>query len=130
MSIDVDVAWDAVGAAVSTVTGLRVHTYAVDQIQPPAAVVLLESVDYDYTHGRGTDRAVFKVFVCVSRAYDRVARENLSPYLSGAGAATTAIKAAVDALGPAAACTRVDVQTVTVAGAEYVAGVFDVDYVA
>lgn len=130
MSIDVGAAWDALGQAVGTITGLNVFDFVPDSLVPPAAVVTLDTITYDNTMARGTDRALFKVWIAVGKVHDESSRDKLAGYLNGAGVTTTAVKAAVDALGPQVRCSQGTIQILGEAGQEFLAAVFDVDYVA
>lgn len=130
MALDVPAVWDQIGGAVGSITGLRVFDYVPDQLSPPAAVVTLDTVEYDASMSRGFDRAIFKIWVAVGKVSERTARDALAAYANGAGSASTSIKAAVDALGPNVRVMRTSTQTLTSGGLEYLAAVFDVDYVA
>lgn len=130
MSINVDAAWDALGQAVGTITGLNVFDFVPDSLQPPAAVVTLDEITYDYSMKRGSDRAVFKVWIAVGKVHDQSSRDKLAGYMNSAGTTTTSVKAAVDAMGPQVRCGRGSIQVLGEAGQEFLAAVFDVDYVA
>lgn len=132
MAIDVNAAMDLIGAALGTVTGLRVFDFPADSVSPPAACVDLDSIDYDAATRRFGDRATFKIYLVVGSVVDRSARDALHGYLNGQGAGTTSIKTAVDAIGNSTVrVTRAEKTPVTVAGQIYqAAAVFDVDYIA
>ena len=132
MSLDINAAMDLIGAALGTISGLRVFDFPADSVSPPAALVDLEAVDYDAATARMADRATFKIFLVVGSEVDRSARDALHGYLNGAGAGTTSIKAAVDAIGGSKVrVTRAEKTPVTVAGQVFrAAAVFDVDYIA
>jgi hypothetical protein len=125
---------DGLGARLSGITGLRVHDYPADAVAVPAAIVLYPTLTYDFTAGRGTDRASFQALVLVGKVSDRSARDALAAYMDGAGARS--IKAAVEAdktLGGAAHTTRVTeatVETFTVGAVEYLGARFTIDVVA
>lgn len=132
MSLDINAAMDAIGTALGTIAGLRVFDFPADSVSPPAACVDLESIDYDAATIRNADRATFKIFLVVGSVVDRTARDALHGYLNGAGAGTTSIKAAVDAIGGGKVrVMRADKTPVTIAGQVFqAAAVFDVDYIA
>lgn len=130
MSLNLNTAMDAVGTALAGVTGLRVLDYPAENVAVPAAVVDWESIEYDHTHQRGTDRATLKVHVLVGRVSERSARDSLATYVNGTGGVTAAVKAAIDAIGPQVRCQRAVQQVLTMAGSDYRAATFDVDYVA
>lgn len=135
MSIDVSTVMDGLGVRLATISGLRVFDFAADSFSPPAALVgLPDTVEYDLTMVRGADRAAFQVYVLVGKVSDRSARDQLAAYMAGTG--SSSVKAAIEAgetLGGAAHTTRVtgaSVATVTSAGVEFLAAIFDVDVVA
>lgn len=132
MSLNVNTAMDAIGTALGTITGLRVFDFPADQVSPPAAMVDLDSITYDDATFRNADRATFKVYLIVGSVVDRSARDALQGYLNGAGAGTTSIKTAVDAIGNATVrVMRAQKQAIGIGGVVYeAAAVFDVDYIA
>lgn len=121
---------DELGVALARVEGLRVFPYSVARITPPAAVVLWpETIRYDQTMGRGSDRVTLPVIILVGRTDDRSARDTLSVYLDGYGASS--VKTVVEAHNT----TRWDSATVTTAtpdafqsaGVEYIGAQFEID---
>lgn len=131
MALNLNTAMDAIGTALGGISGLRVYDFPADTIAVPAAVVAWpDEVEYDHTHRRGADRAVFKVHVLVGKVSDRTSRDALNTYTNGSGAVNTSVKATLDAMGPHVRVERVTFSVMTVAGVEYLAGTFDVDYVA
>lgn len=130
MALNLNTAMDSIGTALGGITGLRVFDYVPDSVAPPVAIVAWpESLEYDNTMKRGFDRATFKVHVLVGKVSDRTARDALNVYANGTGGATASVKAALDALGSHARVERVTFTTITVAGTEYAAATFDVDWV-
>lgn len=97
MSLNLNTAMDAIGTALGTVTGLRVFDFKPGSAQPPFAFVDLPTITYDYTKGRGTDRAEFPVLVAVGSASDRASRDEIGAYLAGSG--SSSIKTALDSAG-------------------------------
>jgi uncharacterized protein with PIN domain len=86
---------DEIGAALSTIDGLRVYPYNADSVQPPAAVVTLpDEIEYDLTMARGGDALTLDVYVFVARIDQRTGRDALAAYLDGSGARS--VKAALD----------------------------------
>jgi hypothetical protein len=132
-ALDLNTIMDAIGTALSTITGLRVYDFTAGSQAPPAASVgLPPDVEYDFTKGRGSDRVVVPVTVLVGKVSDRTARDELSAYLAGSGAKS--IKAKLDGnLGGAAQTVRVtgaSTQIVTMTqGVEYLGATFDVEVV-
>lgn len=86
---------DAIADVLSTVDGLRGLNTIPGEITPPAALVLLESIDFDTTMTRGSDDYQFVAMVVVSKAHERVAQDALFGYLAGAG--QRSVKAAFEA---------------------------------
>lgn len=130
MSLNTADARTALAAALAGIDGLEVFPFVPDSISPPAAIITLDALTYDNTKGRGTDRAAFKIFVCVGKAYDQAASDAIDAYIAGDGDATESVKAAIDAVGANVANQSVVIQTVTLASQEFLAAVFDIDYVA
>lgn len=80
---------DAIGTALTAISGLRVFDYPTDLAQFPCAVVGLPTQGfYDEVVRRATDKAVFPVIVMVGALSDRSARDQLSAYLAGTGASS------------------------------------------
>lgn len=109
----------------------RAYDYPPDQLAVPAVVIAFpETVEYDSTMGRGSDRLVVPVHALVGRMSDRTARERLGAYLSGGPGG---VKAAIEAdptLGNNASTTRVmsaEVSVMTVAAVDYLAASFQIE---
>jgi hypothetical protein len=131
--VDLGDVMDDLGAALGTITGLRVFPYWADKIVPPAAIVgFPESIDYDETMGRGADHLQLPVIVVVARRDGRSARgRRLTKYVAGTG--TDSVKAAIEAYAAtayhSARVERVEFGTATVAGVEHLSATFDVDVI-
>lgn len=130
MAMDVNTVRATIGTALEAITGLRVFHYIPDSAVPPAAMVGMPALDYDDTMQRGKDRAVFPVTVVVGKAHDRSAQDKLGTYMSGTGAATTSVKAAVDAIGPHVRVQRAEARPIILGAQEFLGATFDVDYIA
>lgn len=121
---------DEVATKLGTITGLRVFAYPPPAVTPPAAVVSYpDSYTYDETYGRGMDRLMLPVVVVVGKATDRTARDAIATYVNGSG--TGSVKAGLET-GPYTAfhtlrVVSVEFDVVTIAGTEYLAGLFDLD---
>ena len=121
---------DQLATQLDTITGLRVSAYPPDNVQVPVAVVgFPESIQFDLTFGRGVDHIEFPVFVLVGKVWDRTTRDEIAAYCSGSGAKSVK---AVLAAGTYTAMSSVRVssatlETVSVAGTEYLAAIFVVD---
>lgn len=83
------------GAALDTITGLRVFDYVPDSLSPPAAVVEPLEVDYDEAMNRGLDFYRAFILVIVGRMSDRSSQDRLDAYVAGSGASS--VKAALEA---------------------------------
>lgn len=129
--MDIGDVMDALGAAVDTIAGVRVFPYWADKITPPAAIVSWPDIDYDTTYARGADRLTVPVSLVVGKVDARSARDDLSRFLDGSGAAS--VKAAIDghstAAWDSARVTRAEVAVISVAGISYLGAEFAVDIV-
>lgn len=85
---------DGIRTRLRTITGLRVPDRMPAEISPPSALVTGPTISYDSTMARGSDDFTFTVLVLVSRAWDRVAEDQLDSYLAGSGASS--IKATLE----------------------------------
>lgn len=123
---------DQLGAAVDTIAGVRVFPYWADKVTPPAAVVgWPEPLQYDSTFARGADRATFPITLIVGKVDVRSARNDLSRFLDGSGAAS--VKAAVDGHVTAAwqsvRVQSVEVAVITISSTDYLGAEFQVDVI-
>lgn len=121
---------DELGAALSTVDGLRVHPYTADSPSPPAVMVLWpDPLDYDATFARGMDRMTLPVLVLVGALDSRSTRNQLARYLDGSGAHS--IKAAIESgtytAFDTARVMNADISAWTVAATTYLGAKFSVD---
>ena len=123
---------DDLGAAVDTISGLRVFPYWADRVEPPAAIVgFPEEFEFDSTARRGSDRGQFPLIVVVGKADARSARDTLSVYCGGAGA--TSVKAVVEAYAAtaydSARVQSVEFGVISIGGVEYLAATFSIDVI-
>ena len=79
--------------ALSTINGLRAYDYQPDQVNPPFAWPILESIEYHSAMSAGLSEYVFKVSVVVGRASERVAQSKLDQYLASTSGIASAIEA-------------------------------------
>jgi hypothetical protein len=93
----------------SPATNLRAYDTVVGQVEPPAAIVRIENINYDSSMSGGSHDPTFAVLVIVSTATERVAQDLLDDFLDPES--STSIKVAVEA-DPTLAGT-VDYATVT-----------------
>lgn len=108
----------------ATISGLRAFDYQPEQLNPPVAFPVIESVEYHAAMGGGDVQMRFNVFVIVGRYLDRVAHANLDGFLSYSGA--TSLRAALEGdrtLGGVAQTLIVDsatsISSLTVADADF-----------
>lgn len=114
----------------ATISGLRTSATIPDQINPPIAVVVPQSINYDTAFARtGGDQHEFIVTVIVGRVDERSAQNRLDAYCSGTGASS--IKTAIECdktLGGKAFSLRVEslrnYTQVSLADATYLAAEF------
>jgi len=85
---------DGLKARLATVSGLRTFSYQPEQVNPPVAFPVLESIDYHKAFGGGNVQMRFTIIVIVGRYLDRVAHANLDGFLSFDGA--TSLRAAIE----------------------------------
>jgi len=85
---------DGIKVRLATVSGLRTFSYQPEQLNPPVAFPVLESVEYHRAFGGGDVQMRWQVFVIVGRYLDRVAHSNLDGFLSFSGA--TSLRAAIE----------------------------------
>ena len=85
---------DGLKARLATISGLRTFSYQPEQLNPPVAFPVLESVEYHRAFGGGDVQMRWQIFVVVGRYLDRVAHSNLDGYLSYSGA--TSLRAAIE----------------------------------
>lgn len=76
------------------VNGLRTYSYQPEQLNPPVAFPVLDSIEYHRAFGGGDVRMRFMIFVIVGRYLDRTAHANLDGYLSYDG--PTSLRAAIE----------------------------------
>lgn len=129
MAVNLNTAMDTLGTALAGITGLRVYDYEASSGSTPAAMVLLpDTLTYDNTKARGTDHVLFPVLVIVGKVSDRAARDRLAGFCDGTGAATTSVKAALDAV-VGVRVEDVTFTSVTWGGVPYLAAEFTVAYI-
>lgn len=78
----------------ATINGLRTFAYQPEQVNPPVAFPVLDSIEYHRAFGGGDVQMRFMIFVIVGRYLDRVAHANLDGYLSYSG--PTSLRQAVE----------------------------------
>lgn len=91
---DLEAVRDALAARLDTIPGLQGLSTVPGQITPPAALVLLESVDFDSTMSRGSDDYTWVAMVMTSHSSE-TGQDLLMQYASGSG--PKSVKAAFEA---------------------------------
>lgn len=120
------------GTALRTITGLRVYEYGTKAIAAPAAVFALpQSLDFHQAYGQGAELLKDAAVIALVRDTERrVAFKQLAAYCKGSGAGT--IRAALEGFAwtacDSATVTSVDFDVFPYNGADYLAGIFHVDY--
>ncbi len=85
---------DALGARLATVSGLKCYDFPPASAQPPFGFVNMpESLDFDLTYARSSDRMSIEVYVAVGTQLDRQTRDKVS-------ALVPLVKAALEAPVP------------------------------
>ncbi len=105
---DIGAMRDGIKARLATIAGLRAHDTIPGQINPPAALVKLVSIEYDSAMARGLDEYEFAVRLYVAPNADAQSQDKLDGYLASSGAGS--VKAAIEGdrtLGGAAETCRV-----------------------
>lgn len=85
---------NGIATNLATIPGLRTSGNIPDQVNPPIAIIVFNSVEYDTTFGRGMDMYSFNVTAIVSRADARNAQNLLDVYCAPTG--TSSIKTAIE----------------------------------
>lgn len=118
-------------ARLATISGLRTFSYQPEQLNPPVAFPVLDSVEYHGAMRGGNVQMRFTMIVIVGRYLDRIANANLDGYLSYNGA--TSLRAAIEGdrtLGGVAQTLVMDsglsISSLAVAEAEYLQVTFSV----
>ncbi len=129
-AIDLAVVMDAIAQELldaDVVT--RAYGWPYSDAKPVSAIVNYpeDDIEFDVVFGRGSDRAVFPVYIVCGLANERTARDVASGYITGA----TAVKDALDGdLGGAVQTARVmtaNIARLTLGGTEYLAVRFDLE---
>lgn len=85
---------DGLKANLATVPGLRTADTVPDNPQPPQAIVIPQSVQFDQTFHRGMTQYTFSILLVVNRVSERTAQNSMDTYISSTG--TNSIKLAVE----------------------------------
>lgn len=116
-------------AATALASGLIKRAYQPGEaVQPPCLLVdYPSSIDFDATFGRGSDKATFPFFVCCGKASERTARDVLSAYIAGATGMKDALDGNLGGVVQTARVTDCQINTMTIAGVEYIGARFELE---
>lgn len=78
----------------ATITGLRTAATIPDNPNPPIAIVIPDSINFDDTFHRGMDTLNFRILVIVGRADERTAQNSIDGFCATSG--SSSIKAAIE----------------------------------
>ena len=95
MAATVSAVATAIKTQLTTISNLRTFDYQPEQLNPPVAFPILNSINYHRAFQGGDVEMNWSIVVVVGRYLDRVAHTNLDGYLSYSG--TTSIRAALEA---------------------------------
>lgn len=84
----------AIATRLGTISGLRTFAFQPDQINPPVAFPVLDSISYHDAFGGGDVVMEWTIVLVASRWSDRVSYATLDAYLSYSGA--TSVRAALE----------------------------------
>lgn len=117
---------DGLAVRLATISGLRVSDVMPDSINPPHAIVRLDSATYDVAQGGDAVDYTFTIVIIASRTSERVGQDKLDGYLSPTG--SSSIRAAIDADndlgGVVDSCRAIEIRnygTIAVGEVQYVA---------
>ena len=85
---------DALKVRLETIPGLRVYDTVEGQISPPAAVIKIDTINYDTSMNSGSHDPTFSVFLFVPFSNDRTAQDKLDTYLDAES--PTCVKVAIE----------------------------------
>ena len=85
---------DGLKNRLATISGLRTTATIPDQVNPPIAIVSLDTIAFDQAFRRGLDEYRFTITVVVGRISERTAQTKLDGYLAPTG--STSIKTAIE----------------------------------
>ena len=84
-----------IGNNLANITSLSVFKFVPDSVEPPTAVVgVMDTITYDDTMARGSDRYSVPVYLYVSRVDAQDSQETLDGYLVSSGASS--VKAQIE----------------------------------
>lgn len=122
---------DDVATRLRSITQLReVAAYPKGSVTPPAAIVSYpEEYNPHATYQRGAAAMTVPVWVVVGKASERSARDLLSDFVDGSGAASViaVLESGTYSAFDSLTVSGVEFDTVSIAGTDHIAAVFDCD---
>lgn len=85
---------EGIASNLATIVGLRTYATIPDNVNPPAAIVGVNSVEFHKAFANGLSTYSFTITVVVGRASEREAQNKLDQYCTSSGAKS--IKAAIE----------------------------------
>lgn len=128
--MNIATAMDDIGLALEVVPALKGRSYPfwADKVTAPAAIVAWPDIDFNKGYARGMSTVTVEVFVIVGKVDAKSSRDRLASFLQGAG--ESSVRAAIDAYDfrdeVEATTSAARVEMITVAGVDYLAGIFTV----
>lgn len=128
--MNLSTAFTELGAALGTITGLRVQTFPDASVSAPQVTIAFpDSIEFDETYGRGSDRLTLQAVVFTSMTDPRTGFTALLAYCAGSG--SSSVKAAIEAgtytQSADVRVTGIDFDIYAVGGVSYYAAVFTID---
>ena len=85
-----------IATRLATISGLRTTTETPDAINPPVAIINVNTVAFDSVMARGLDEYTFTITVIVGRVGERSAQRLLDSYVSSTGASSVKLALELD----------------------------------
>ena len=128
--MNLELVMEELGDRLDTIAGLRVHKQPPEKITPPGGFVgYPETIDYDQTYGRGSDKITLPVVIVEKLTPARAVRKRLTDYVAGTGAKS--VKAVLESgtytQFHVITVQRVEFDAVTIGGVDMLAAVFTCD---
>lgn len=132
--MDVKAVFGELGTKLRTITGLRVYEYGTAKVDLPAAVIHMADMTINYHANYGTGQATFEDVVVMVLVRDTARRQSFSdiaayvkPY--GSKSIKNALENATYTAMDVVTVNRVEFDSVTWNGADYLAALFHLDIV-
>ncbi|WP_436792663.1 hypothetical protein [Actinospongicola halichondriae] len=118
---------DQLATQLEAINGLRVTAYPADHVNPPAAIVgYPESWEFDTTYQRGSDMAVLPVWIVVSNAYSRSARDQLATLIGPVKETLDSVPGAAPDAYSTACSQTIEFDVISVGGQDLLSALFRV----